>query len=68
MMETVIGIDPHKATHTAVAISGDESVLGDLKVRTCMAQVPRLRDWAAGFDEPVWAIESAGGLGYLLSQ
>jgi transposase len=68
MMETMIGIDPHKATHTAVAISRDEGVLGELKVRACPAQVERLRDWAATFDEPVWAIESAGGLGYLLAQ
>jgi hypothetical protein len=28
MMVTTIGIDPHKATHTAVAIDDDETVLG----------------------------------------
>jgi transposase len=67
-MMTMIGIDPHKATHTAVAISRDEGVLDELKVRACPAQVERLRDWAATFDEPVWAIESADGLGYLLAQ
>lgn len=68
MMATMIGIDPHKATHTAVAIGSDETVLDEIRVRACAAQVERLRDWAAIFEEPVWAIESAGGLGYLLSQ
>jgi len=68
MMETMIGIDPHKATHTAVAISSDESVLAELKVRACAAQVERLQDWAGRFEKRAWAVESAGGLGYLLSQ
>ena len=31
-MVTTIGIDPHKATHTAVAIDGSEMVLGELTV------------------------------------
>lgn len=28
-MTIMIGIDPHKATHTAVAIDGDERVLDE---------------------------------------
>lgn len=68
MMATMIGIDPHKATHTAVAIGSNEAVIDEVRVRACAAQVERLRDWAAAFEEPVWAIESAGGLGYLLAQ
>ncbi len=32
-MVTTIGIDPHKATHTAVAIDGSEKVLGEITVR-----------------------------------
>ena len=31
-MVTTIGIDPHKATHTAVAIDETEQVLGELTV------------------------------------
>jgi hypothetical protein len=30
VMVTTIGIDPHKATHTAVAIDESETVLGEL--------------------------------------
>ena len=29
----IIGIDPHKATHTAVAIDGDEQPIARLQVR-----------------------------------
>ena len=31
-MVTTIGIDPHKATHTAVAIDETETVLGELTI------------------------------------
>jgi len=65
---TVIGIDPHKATHTAVAIDDNEQVLDEFKLRACAGQVDQLREWAAGFDKREWAIESANGLGYLVAQ
>jgi transposase len=65
---TMIGIDPHKATHTAVAIDDNEDVLGELTVRASSRQVRRLRDWADGFTKREWAVESANGLGYLIGQ
>lgn len=68
MSTTMIGIDPHKASHTAVAIDEHEAVIGEFKVRSSARQVTRLCDWAASFDDRQWAVESAGGLGYLLSQ
>jgi transposase len=66
----MIGVDPHKATHTAVAIDNRERVLGERLVRANAKQVPELLSWAKHLDgaERVWAIESAGGLGYLLAQ
>jgi len=67
-MTVTIGIDPHKASHTAVAVDETEEVMAEFKVRACAAQVERLRVWAAPFGERVWAIESARGLGYLLAQ
>ena len=67
-MTIMIGIDPHKATHTAVAIDSDERVLDEFTVRASKAQASRLRTWASQFDDPAWAVESARGLGYLLSQ
>jgi transposase len=71
MMVTTIGIDPHKATHTAVAIDESETVLGELTVTADRDQIVRLLEWAGNVDADsarVWAVESAGGLGYLLSQ
>jgi transposase len=67
-MTVMIGIDPHKASHTAVAIDNTEQVLDELRVRACAKQTDQLRTWAAPFPDRVWAIESARGLGYLLAQ
>ena len=69
-MVTTIGIDPHKATHTAVAIDETEQVLGELTVPADRYQTPRLMEWASHLDGDgrVWAVEAAGGLGHLLSQ
>jgi hypothetical protein len=38
-MTVMIGIDPHKATHTAVAVDNNEVVLGEFKVSASKAQV-----------------------------
>jgi transposase len=67
-MGVIIGVDPHKGSHTAVAITGDEARLAKVKVRATRRQVDQLLEWAARFEERTWAIESAGGLGYLLAQ
>ena len=60
-----MGVDPHKASHTAVAIGDNEGELGAVKVRATRRQVVQLLSWAAPFEKRKWAIESAGGLGYL---
>jgi transposase len=67
-MTVMIGVDPHKGSHTAVAIDRDELELAKVKVRSSRRQVDQLRQWAEPLGERTWAIESAGGLGYLLSQ
>jgi transposase len=67
-MTVIIGVDPHKATHTAVAIDGEELPLARCEVVADRSQTQRLLAWAAPFDERRWAIESAGGLGKLLAQ
>jgi len=64
----MIGVDPHKGSHTAVAIDEDEHVLGELRVRSGPKQLDRLMAWAKQFPERTWAIENATGLGYLLAQ
>jgi transposase len=67
-MTVIIGIDPHKASHTAVVIGRDEQQLAEIKVRATCQQTERLLAWAKLLGERTWAVESAGGLGYLLSQ
>src|SRR6201993_4145083 len=67
MAAVMIGVDPHKATHTAVAISAAEEPLGELQVRACAAQAERLLAWAAAWPQRTWAVEGAGGLGHLLA-
>lgn len=67
-MSVTIGIDPHKALHAACAIDRTENQLAALNVRSGTHQVGQLLEWAAPFACRTWAIESAGGLGYLLAQ
>jgi transposase len=64
----MIGVDPHKASHTAVAVGGDEQPLGQVRVRASALQARRLLEWAAAWPERAWAVEGAGGLGRLLAQ
>ncbi len=64
----MIGLDPHKGSHTAHAVNQREERLGELRVRSGPKQLERLLVWAAQFPERTWAIENATGLGYLLAQ
>jgi transposase len=63
-----IGIDPHKSSHTAHAIDGTETVLGQVRVTANREQVERLVAWAAPFPERQWGVEGANGVGLLLAQ
>jgi len=63
-----IGIDPHKSSHTAVALDETGTPLGELRVLADKSTLARLRAWSADWPQRVWAIEGAGGLGRLLAQ
>lgn len=47
MAGVMIGVDPHRASHAAVAIGGAEEPLGQLRVRACAAQAERLLEYPA---------------------
>ena len=64
----MIGVDPHKGSHTAVAIDAAEVQLGALQVRASDSQASALIGWAAAWPQRTWAVEGAGGLGHLLAQ
>jgi transposase len=68
MAVVMIGVDPHKASHTAVAVNAAEEQLGQLRVRASAVQAGRLLGWAQAWPERAWAVEGAGGLGHLLAQ
>jgi transposase len=59
MAAVMIGVDPHKGSHTAVAIG---AVWGCWvrRVRASGTQAQRLLAWAAAWPERIWAIEGAG--------
>src|SRR6476661_2463520 len=64
----MIGIDPHKGSHTAFVIDGREKPLGQLRVRASCEQAEALLGWAGRWRQRTWAIEGARGLGQLLAQ
>jgi transposase len=68
LMAVMIGIDPHKGSHTAVAVGAAEELLGTLRVRACPDQAGKLVAWAQAWPERTWAVEGARGLGRLLAQ
>ena len=67
-MAAMIGVDPHKGSHTAVALDADEQPLGELRVRSSADQLERLVGWATSFGERTWAVEVPAGVGYLVAQ
>jgi transposase len=64
----MIGVDPHKGSHTAVAVGADEEQLGRLRVRASAEQARQLVAWAGAWPERTWAVEGASGLGHLLAR
>ena len=68
MAAVMIGVDPHKASHTAAAVGPAGEPLGDVPVRAPAAQAEQLLAWAAVWPERTWAVEGAAGLGNLLAQ
>ncbi|MDQ1385645.1 MAG: Transposase, partial [Actinomycetota bacterium] len=48
----IIGIDPHKGSHTAAVIDRDEQLVGEMSVTDDRRQRDRLLAWAAPFAPP----------------
>ena len=65
----IIGVDPHKRTHTASVLRpGSSTVVATLQVEASLTGYRRLLRWAAGFESRRWAVENARGLGRHLAQ
>ena len=64
----IIGIDPHKGSHTVAVLDDQEALVGELRVVADRRQRDQLLRFASPFAPRTWAIEAAGGLGALLAQ
>ena len=64
----IIGIDPHKGSHTAVVLDRCETVIDTYRVDANRHQRARLLAWADAFTPRTWAIEGATGMGAMLAQ
>ncbi len=57
----MIGVDPHKGSHTAVAIGAGEERLGELRVRASPGSGGQLLAWAAAWPGRAWAVVATRG-------
>ena len=64
----VIGVDPHKASWTAVVVTAGLAPAGELRVEANRTGYRQLRRFAAAWSEVRWAIEGAAGLGAPLAE
>ncbi|KPI10131.1 hypothetical protein OK006_11222 [Actinobacteria bacterium OK006] len=65
----LLGVDPHKSTHTAVAVAtDDQQQLSSVTVRSSLPEYRRLLRWARQWSQRSWAVENASGLGRHLVQ
>ncbi len=64
----IIGIDPHKGSHTAVAVDRSETVVDTIRVDADRHQRGRLLEWATRFEPRSWAVEGATGMGAMPAQ
>ena len=65
----IIGIDPHKLSHTATAVDrATNTAISSLRVGASLTGYRELLGWARQFPDRCWAIENAKGLGCHLAQ
>jgi len=64
----IIGVDPHKGSHTAAVLNATEEVIAEYRVVADAKQLGRLLEWAKPFVPRRWALEGAGGTGALLAR
>jgi transposase len=67
-MPVTIGVDPHKASHTAAALDQAGQLLDQQQFPATDAGYQALRRWAESWPQRCWAVEGAGGMGRPLAQ
>jgi transposase len=65
----IIGVDPHKGSHTATALNpATNAAAASLRIDATLAGYRQLLRWGKAFPERQWAVENAHGLGQHLAQ
>ena len=67
-MPVMIGVDPHKASHTAAVLDEHGQLLDQLRIPAALAGYRQLRQWAGRWPQRCWAVEGAHGIGRVLAQ
>jgi transposase len=67
-MPVMIGVDPHKASHTAAALDEHGQLLDRQRIPATPDGYQTLRAWAERWPQRIWAVEGAHGLGRALAQ
>ena len=67
-MPVTIGVDPHKASHTAAVLDERGRLLGRRRIPATREGYRALRAWAQRWPQRCWAVEGAHGVGRALAQ
>jgi transposase len=67
-MPVTIGVDPHKASHTAAALDEHGQLLDQQRIPATLDGYQQLRRWAGRWPQRCWAVEGAHGIGRALAQ
>jgi transposase len=67
-MPVIIGVDPHKASHTAAALDEHGQLLDRQRVPATLDGYQQLGQWAGRWPQHCWAVEGAHGVGQALAQ
>lgn len=60
----LIGIDPHKSTHTATAVAPENNRdIASVRIGAAVTEYQRMLDWASRWPQRRWAVENAAGMG-----
>src|SRR6266567_1665150 len=67
-MPVTIGVDPHKASHTAATLDDHGQLLGQQRFPATGTGYQRLLAWAERWPQRCWAVEGAHGVGRSVAQ
>jgi transposase len=67
-MPVMIGVDPHKASHTAAALDEHGRLLDQQRIPATLDGYQQLHQWAGRWPQRCWAVEGAHGIGRALAQ